>query len=269
MSKETETTGQLATESLLKQVLAQLQKSPSGLDKLAPAYVKAWGQMGTGVKKDAHNPHHKSDYATLEAVLNVVKPALAANGLALLQCPGGMGDGKASLVNILMHESGQVIQIVAQCDVPGQTKKDGTVTPPNAQMMGSANSYLRRYSAGAIGGLASVDDDGEATIQVQAAPQDPPAKTTKAPKVEPPVGTTTAVGESELRDTRLDAGTEEALLVDIEKATSLGEEGSTTVGELRALKTRVLKMNKEKVHAAYVARGKALKAASKGKKEDK
>ena len=114
----------------------------AGIDKLAGALSKAQGEFG-GVAKDGVNPHFKTKYATLASVLDAVKAPLAANGLALVQLIQPEG-----LVTVLMHESGQSIQSVAPL-------------PQNAlpQVLGSALTYMRRYSVMAMLSVAADDDD--------------------------------------------------------------------------------------------------------------
>jgi len=88
-------------------------------------------------------------YAPLDTIIELVRPPLSANGLAIAQ----LLDGE-DLVTLLLHESGAVLE--------------GRVTLPrnpgdNVQQLGSAITYLRRYALQAILGIASEeDDDGNA-----------------------------------------------------------------------------------------------------------
>lgn len=139
------------------------------LPALAKAYVKAWGEVGSVVVKNANNPHFKNDYADLSAVLAVLKPVFAANELALIQVPGKIVDGKISVVGVLMHSSGE--QMAFETQLPIGDKQ-------TAQAAGSAITYGRRYQAGAIAGIAPADDDGEAASAA------PPVKKAASPKVD-------------------------------------------------------------------------------------
>jgi hypothetical protein len=149
------------TTNVLQQILAHVQKNPGGFDKLAPAYVAAWGEIGATVTRDANNPHFGNDYATLEATMKAVKPAFARNKLALMQGGGKLVDGAIEVTSFIFHESGQHIALT--CVVP----LGGKVT---AQAIGSAITYGRRYQAQAIAGLAPADDDGEAASAGAQAP---------------------------------------------------------------------------------------------------
>lgn len=118
---------------------------------LATALAKAQAEMG-GAAKDAVNPAFRTKYATLEAVIDAAKP-LAKYGIAFVQAPANAGDHHIGITTMLIHgESGQWIR--STLDVP-LGKKD-------AQGVGSAISYGRRYSLMAVLGIAAEDDDGNA-----------------------------------------------------------------------------------------------------------
>jgi hypothetical protein len=121
---------------------------------LHAAFVKAYAEV-QNVAKNANNPHFGSDYATLDAVIDTVKPVFAKHGLAVYQAPGRIslvGDALVvSVVSSLMHESGEAISIETQVPLGGKA---------TAQAAGGAITYARRYALAAIAGIAQVDDDG-------------------------------------------------------------------------------------------------------------
>lgn len=120
---------------------------------LALALSKAQGMMGHAIK-DSNNPHFKSRYANLTSCLEAVREPLSKNGIAIVQLPSRSTDGLVELTTMLIHESGQWIGSTASTRVA----KD------DAQGMGSALSYLRRYSLMSVTGLGTDDDDGEAAM---------------------------------------------------------------------------------------------------------
>jgi len=120
---------------------------------LALALSKAQGVMKHAVK-DSNNPHFRSKYADLTSCLEAVREPLAKNGLAIVQLPSRSTDGLVELTTMLIHESGQWIGSTASTRIA----KD------DAQGMGSALSYLRRYCLMAVTGLGADDDDGEAAM---------------------------------------------------------------------------------------------------------
>ncbi len=83
-------------------------------------------------------------YAPLEAILDATRPALAKNGLALTQLLTGQ-----SIRTVLAHKTGEWIS----SDSPLPTY------PARAQELGSLVTYLRRYAAVSILGVAAEDDD--------------------------------------------------------------------------------------------------------------
>lgn len=98
-------------------------------------------------KKTSDNPFHKSKYADLEEVLDVIKPVLAANGLTFIQMPGEAG----SLTTMIMHPaSGEFFVETATVEL---LKKDPA-------SVGAAITYMRRQGLSSATGLAQEDDDG-------------------------------------------------------------------------------------------------------------
>jgi hypothetical protein len=110
--------------------------------KLASALVQARAAIKHPARNRV-NPHFRNKYADLTAVLDAVIPAFTANGLAIIQ----MVEGK-QLVTMLVHTSGEFISTTAEI-------------PPynNAQQLGSALTYLRRYTVQALAGISADDDD--------------------------------------------------------------------------------------------------------------
>lgn len=117
--------------------------------ELFAALSKAQGEI-ENASKNAANPHFKSKYADLAEVLNTIRPPFAANGLSLIQSPGFDG-AMVSVTTLLAHSSGGYITSTASC-VPAKS---------DAQGIGSSTTYLRRYGAAAVAGIAQEDDDGQ------------------------------------------------------------------------------------------------------------
>lgn len=117
----------------------------------AAALVKARAAIGSTVTKDARANYGK--YATLAAVMEAITPALAANGLALVQ-EAELDDAAVTMAATLIHESGETVEF-APLTMPLGSQR----TP---QAVGSAMTYGRRYQLTALFGLAPDDDDGEA-----------------------------------------------------------------------------------------------------------
>ena len=59
-------------------------KTSDNVDKIIPAFIAFQADMPS-VPKDGNNPHFKSKYASLAAVLDVSRAALAKQGIAIIQ----------------------------------------------------------------------------------------------------------------------------------------------------------------------------------------
>lgn len=140
-------------------------RTSDSITKISAALSKALPEIQNATK-DAKNPHFKSDYASLKAVIETTKPVLGEHGIVVLQGPGWDGQ-QCTLTTRFLHFSGEWIETVA-----------GTpVSKADPQGVGSAISYLRRYSLAAMAGITQEDDDGNAASRGTA----PSAKTAKAP----------------------------------------------------------------------------------------
>ena len=133
---------------------ARILNSSLELNKLFFALAKAQGEFTT-VKKDAENPFFKSNYATLAALVEMIRKPLADNGLAFMQSCCGDLNGKMKMNTIITHSSGQFII----SSIPFSN----AATKP--QEIGSAITYAKRYGLQAALGVVVADDadddDGE------------------------------------------------------------------------------------------------------------
>lgn len=115
---------------------------------LFAALASAQAEVENAVKGNV-NPHFKSRYADLAEVLNTVRPVFARHGLSILQSTAFSGD-HVSVTTTLAHAEGGWVSSCASC-VPARV---------DAQGIGAATTYLRRYSLAAMAGIAQEDDDG-------------------------------------------------------------------------------------------------------------
>jgi hypothetical protein len=122
------------------------------LNELAAALAVAQGEI-ENASKASQNPHFKSKYADLAEVLNTVRPVFSKHGLSISQFPS-FENGVVSVETILLHKSGQWMS--------------GTISAPisklDAQNVGSATTYCRRYSLAAVAGIAQEDDDANSAV---------------------------------------------------------------------------------------------------------
>lgn len=125
------------------------------IGKIVGALAKARKAFKPIIKAEI-NPFFKSKYADLAAVIDATKDGLSDNGLAVIQPPAyDRLTGTVEVLTLVAHESGEWIRAIL--DMP--TNK------PDAQGVGSAITYGRRYAYSAILNVASEsDDDGNAAV---------------------------------------------------------------------------------------------------------
>ena len=136
------------------------------IDKIAAALVKSQGEVESpkkSVENDAFKKGGKAlKYADLDAIIKTVTPALAKNGLSQHQFTDTDIENKAvKITTMILHESGQYFfgdTLVLPAESFGKF---------NAQTVGSAITYGRRYSLSAILGIASENDDDANSISGQ------------------------------------------------------------------------------------------------------
>jgi ERF superfamily len=124
---------------------------PHALGALAAALAKAQSAFPT-IPRDKTvtvqtktGGSYKFSYAPLDTILAAVRAPLAANDLAVTQLLDGDG-----LVTMLLHKSGAAL--TGRVRLP---RSDND----NVQALGSAITYLRRYSIQAVLGIAAEEDD--------------------------------------------------------------------------------------------------------------
>jgi hypothetical protein len=118
---------------------------------LASSMAQAFAEIEAATKS-ANNPHFKSKYADLGAVIEAVKPALIKHGLFFTQ-RSHPADHGVSVETVLHHACGEELSL-------------GTLYVPankqDAQGFGSALTYARRYGLMTAFGVPAEDDDGNA-----------------------------------------------------------------------------------------------------------
>ena len=140
-----------------------MEKSES-IKNIATSLIEFQSKV-QNVKKDGSNPYFKSKYATLENILDTIKPTLKECGLSFSQFPDGDG-----LTTILMDESGEYLKATVRM----------TPVDNKPQSQGSAITYMRRYSLSAVLGIAVEDDDDGNAASQPTAPSSPPVGAKKS-----------------------------------------------------------------------------------------
>ncbi len=141
-----------------------LTHSPS-ITALAKALVAAQAEFPT-VGYDSENPHFKSRYASLTAIIETIKPILHKHGLAVVQAGSALAHDHSpadahvrslTVETYLFHESGEYV--ASAVTIP--------IDKANPQGAVAAVSYGRRCGLSACLSLATdEDDDGNAAAAV-------------------------------------------------------------------------------------------------------
>lgn len=127
--------------------------------KIAPALVAIQSEI-KNVVKDKANPYFSSTYADLAQVLEVARPILSKNKVALIQFVETPEGKPATVTSRLIHESGEWIETELALTLPapiGDSRQQNT-----AQKLGALYTYLRRYSILALLAMAAEDEDDDA-----------------------------------------------------------------------------------------------------------
>lgn len=143
----------MSEDSALREDLTAHYRRSADVGDLFAALAKAQATFKP-VDREGKNPHFQSRYATLDAAVSATRDGCSANGLAIVQMPGNLGNNVA-VTTLLGHVSGQWIESTIYI---APVKFD-------AQGAGSVITYLRRYALMAMLGLAPEDDDGEAAVR--------------------------------------------------------------------------------------------------------
>ena len=131
------------------------------MENLATALAKAQGKMKNATLNKV-NPHFRSRYADLAAIRDAAIPALAEQGIALVQAIETREYGTVVVTKLLKGEEA----ISSECPVIVGDKC-------KPQEFGSALTYARRYSMAAIVGI-SADEDDDANAAEDSAKKNPP-----------------------------------------------------------------------------------------------
>ena len=119
------------------------------------ALAAAQSEMGKALK-DAENPHFKSKYADLSAIVDAVRPALNGNGIAFYHIPS-QGEFGHIMTTVLHHGASDTSISAAVPLILGKQDMQGYK---------SATTYAKRIGLESVTGVAPEDDDdGNAAVE--------------------------------------------------------------------------------------------------------
>jgi hypothetical protein len=177
---------------------APADHSPT-LGELAASLAKAQGAMKAAQKRavalvryknkdGSMGPERRREYADFASVVEAVREPLATNGLSYVQLPTA-GDGCIGVRTMLMHASGEWIRSTLMLPVHPSA---------DAQQIGSAVSYARRYSLMAITGIATDDEDDDDGGAAAGTPTNRQQNGAVPPPPPTPVGRPVSAGKATL-----------------------------------------------------------------------
>lgn len=127
-------------------------KRSESIVEIAAALMKFNREVET-IKRDGTNKITSggvtSKYATLDNIIESIRPKLAEHGLMIIQEPG-TEEETVTLKTTILHESGEWIESDTLQMKPQKTDPQG---------IGSTITYARRYQLGALLNLATEEDD--------------------------------------------------------------------------------------------------------------
>ena len=132
-------------------------------DVVIAAFIAAQSDIGVAAKNST-NPHFKSKYADLESINATLSEPLHANGLGLVQDATSVLNSEHAVVGV---------SITTRVFVADQWIETGPLVVPldlnnrnQAQAMGSAETYARRYALSAMFNISTADDDGNGVVRL-------------------------------------------------------------------------------------------------------
>ena len=146
-----------------------MEHQSAEVDKIFAAVVALQSEINNPKKS---KQGHGYKYAELAQIIELSREPLAINGLAVTQYCTAI-EGQSYLVTQMIHSSGQWLRGYYPLE------KAGMRAVNDAQQMGAAMTYARRYNLAAMLGVAQEDDDaaslGSQRQQVRSnAPQSAP-----------------------------------------------------------------------------------------------
>ena len=147
---------------------------------LAKALAAAQGELSS-VPTNKANPAFNSHYADLGAMWEAARPILAKHSLSITQTFEPAPENWIAITTTISHASGEwrsgTLHMPAQ-KIPTKAEinaaaKSGTLPPMpvTPHSVGSAITYARRYSLGAILGMVTeIDDDANSAMGMSGKP---------------------------------------------------------------------------------------------------
>lgn len=136
-------------------------KHSDSMEHIAPAFMEICGALSnpernrTVTIQPRGKAAYEFSYATLDSILDLIRPVLHAQKCGLTQVITKGDDGVRVLETVLLHESGEWFS----SDV------DLVLTADNPKAVGSVLTYYRRYAICALFPIAGLEDDAASVAE--------------------------------------------------------------------------------------------------------
>lgn len=118
-------------------------------------------KLGITIKKGERNPHFKNSYASLNEVLDKVKPELNKLGVVIIQKPMQLGGMMSANTTDRFGLSTSLHDTEDDTEIESFTP---FINTPDMQKLGGAITYARRYALVSMLALEDEDTDGNNAV---------------------------------------------------------------------------------------------------------
>lgn len=129
---------------------------------LMVALAKAQGEYDKAVK-DSANPYYGSKYADLASVTGAVRAAFSKHGIAIVQTVTADLEQQTAGATTYLYFGEQWVSTT--CELPAVGKSKDGKDRFDAQTIGAAQTYARRYTLAPLASVAPEDDDGNSIVR--------------------------------------------------------------------------------------------------------
>ena len=140
---------------------------------LMKALAQAQGEYDKAVK-DSSNPFYNSKYADLASVTGAVRAAFSKHGIAIVQQVSVDLERQTAGATTFLYFGEQWVSTT--CELPAVGKSRDGKDRFDAQTIGAAQTYARRYTLSPLASVAPEDDDANMIVR------DDARKTANAPQ---------------------------------------------------------------------------------------
>jgi hypothetical protein len=130
--------------------------------ELMVALAKAQGEYDKATK-DSSNPYYNSKYADLASITGAVRAAFSKHGIAIVQQVSADLERQTAGATTFLYFGEQWVSTT--CELPAVGKSKDGKDRFDAQTIGAAQTYARRYTLSPLASVAPEDDDANSIVR--------------------------------------------------------------------------------------------------------